>query len=231
MSSQWADKPYPLISTDPFSKDVRLYIPPSSFHINTNVTLTVLPRGILCRNANDPRPQRHPPRLNAIYLQAPHLPRSDIHDFLTYCQCWCDSMHHHHDAEESDFFPSIALIADDRGIMEGNVEQHRAFTPGFASFQDYVRTCVPQDYDDGRQLRRLVEAFAEPLARHLHDEIATLRALDIYDSGRIRHAYRRFEKTLMATDNVRRTLFWPSSATSLTPFLVSHRPARVWNRG
>ena len=114
-------------------------------------------------------------------------------------------MHHHHDAEEKNFFPSIELISDVRGIMERNIEQHRAFTPGFDLFQEYSRTCLPGDYD-GRKIRSLIDCFAEPLTRHLHDEIETLRALDRYDSGRIRQAYSRFEKTLMATDNVRRTL-------------------------
>ena len=145
--------------------------------------------------------------LNSIYLQATHIPREDldaIRDFLTYCQCWCESMHHHHDAEEMVFFPSIELISGVQGIMERNIEQHRAFTPGFDLFQEYSRTCLPEDYD-GRKIKSLIEAFAEPLTQHLYDEIETLRGLDMYDSGRIRQAYRRFEKTLMATDNVRPT--------------------------
>ena len=112
-------------------------------------------------------------------------------------------MHHHHDAEEQEFFPSIEHITDVRGLMERNVEQHRAFTPGFDLFMEYSRTCLPKDYD-GQRVRSLIDAFAEPLTRHLHDEIETLRALDTYDSARIRQAYRRFEKLLMDTDNVRR---------------------------
>jgi hypothetical protein len=157
--------------------------------------------------------------LNSIFLQATHIPREDqdtIQDFLTYCQCWCESMHHHHDAEENVFFPSIELISNVRGIMERNIEQHRAFTPGFDLFQEYSRTCLPEAYD-GLKIRSLIEDFAEPLTRHLHEEIETLRALDMYDSGRIRQAYQRFEKTLMATDNVRSTLMYASSFTSLTP--------------
>ena len=89
--------------------------------------------------------------------------------------------------------------------MERNIEQHRAFTPGFDLFQEYSRTCSPKDYD-AQKIRSLIEDFAEPLTQHLHDEIGTLRSLDQYDSGRIRQAYQRLEKTLMATDNVRRTL-------------------------
>ncbi|KAK7897638.1 hypothetical protein LTR67_004267 [Exophiala xenobiotica] len=186
MSSQWADKPYALISTDPFSKDSSH----AAYYVATQMALAH--NGILRG-------------LNSIFLQATHIPPGDldaIRDFLTYCQCWCESMHHHHDAEEKIFFPSIERISEVPGLMERNIEQHRAFTPGFDLFQDYSRICLPQDYD-GRKIRGLIEDFAEPLTRHLHDEIETLRALDKYDSKAIRQAYQRLEKSLMDTDNVR----------------------------
>ncbi|KAK5173482.1 uncharacterized protein LTR77_002163 [Saxophila tyrrhenica] len=142
--------------------------------------------------------------LNSIYLQAPHLPKDQtiIRDFLIYCQCWCESMHHHHDAEEEEFFPSIESITDVKGLMQRNVDQHAAFTPSFEAFQAYANTCKPADYD-AQKLTSLVEAFAEPLTLHLREEIDTLRALDKYDSEKIRAAYKRFEKMLMNTDNQR----------------------------
>lgn len=117
-------------------------------------------------------------------------------------------MHHHHDAEEAIFFPEIERITKIEGIMEQNIEQHRAFTPGFDTFYEYCKTCPPKNYD-GEKLKSIVQAFAEPLIKHLYDEIETLRALDKYDSEQIRQAYRRFEKSLMATDNVRHALLSP----------------------
>ena len=48
----------------------------------------------------------------------------------------------------------------------------------------------------------LIEGFADPLTRHLQDEIDTLRALHKYDSVLLRKAYIDFEKLLMVTDNV-----------------------------
>lgn len=159
--------------------------------------------------------------LNSIYLQAPNLPSNDqaiVRDFLTYCQCWCESMHHHHDMEEQEFFPSIEKLSGVAGLMERNVEQHRAFTPGFEEFQTYVRTCQPKDYD-GQKLKSLIDAFAEPLTKHLHDEIDTLRGLDKYNSAQVRGAYKRFEKLLMDTDNVRSLIqLWSSSLPWLTIF-------------
>ena len=110
-------------------------------------------------------------------------------------------MHHHHDAEEEEFFPSIERITGVQGLMQRNVEQHRAFTPGFEAFQKYAESCPPREYD-GQRLRQLVDDFAEPLIKHLREEIDTLRALNTYDSEQIRQAYKRFEKMLMDTDNV-----------------------------
>lgn len=100
------------------------------------------------------------------------------------------------------FFPDIDKVSGVPGLMETNREQHRAFTPGFEKFQEYAKTCAPKDYD-GQKLKGLVEGFAEPLTKHLHDEVDTLRALDKYDSESVRQAYKRLEKALMATDNVR----------------------------
>ncbi|GAB7334863.1 hypothetical protein MBLNU13_g06764t2 [Cladosporium sp. NU13] len=186
MAPQWADEPYTLISTEEFSQDTSH----SAYYVATQMSLAH--NGIIRG-------------LNSIYLQAAKLPRNDettARDFLTYCQCWSESMHHHHDAEEKEFFPSIEAIAGIEGLMTQNIEQHRAFTPGFERFEEYCRTCPPAEYD-GKKLQTLVEGFAEPLTRHLYDEIETLRALDKYDSVKVRQAYQRFEKSLMATDNQR----------------------------
>lgn len=142
--------------------------------------------------------------LNSIYLQAPNIPSQDlatVRDFLTYCQCWCFSMHHHHEVEVTNFFPNVERLSGIKGLMTSNVEQHRAFTPGFELFDEYARTC-PAKYYSGQKVRKLIEDFADPLAQHLRDEINTLRALDKHDSAALRKAYDNFEKELMAADNV-----------------------------
>ena len=140
-------------------------------------------------------------------------------------------MHHHHDAEEQEFFPNIEKISKTPGLMEKNVEQHRSFTPGFERFQEYARTCRPAEYD-GQKLKTLVEDFAEPLTKHLHDEIETLRALSKYDSEAVRQAYKRLEKLLMATDNVRLTFIHHRDFEIFADkFLATHRSSRVRDGG
>lgn len=206
MPSQQADTPFSLISTVAFSKNVRAFLPryselltclTSTFSQSSHAAYHVATQMALAHNGIIRG-------LNSIYLQAMYIPAQDLNtvqDFLTYCQCWSESMHHHHDAEENDFFPEIERITRVPGIMQHNIEQHRAFTPGFDVFYEHAQTCLPKDYD-GQKIGRLVDAFAEPLIRHLHDEIETLRALDKHDSERVRQAYQRLEKSLMATDNV-----------------------------
>ncbi|KAF2164693.1 hypothetical protein M409DRAFT_25086 [Zasmidium cellare ATCC 36951] len=183
MSSPWADQPYSLISTQSFSKDTSH----AAYYVATQMALA---HNGLIRG------------LNAIYIQAPHIPKDAIQDFLTYCQCWCETMHHHHDGEEENFFPNIERITGVKGLMERNVQQHRAFTPGFEAFQEYADKCRVEEYE-GAKVRSLIEGFAEPLSQHLHEEIDTLRALDKYDSARVRQAYKDLEKIEMAGDGYR----------------------------
>ncbi|OQN99037.1 hypothetical protein B0A48_14898 [Cryoendolithus antarcticus] len=182
----WADKPLQLITTTSFSHDSSH----AAYYVATQMALAH--NGILRG-------------LNSIYLQAPNILLADAkakQDFLSYMQCWSESMHHHHDCEETIFFPDIERITGVKGLMQQNVEQHRAFTPGFDAFQEYARACKPQDFD-GQKVKSLIDAFAKPLSQHLYDEIDTLRALDKYDSAKVKGAYKKLEKALMATDNYR----------------------------
>ncbi|RVX66704.1 hypothetical protein B0A52_09517 [Exophiala mesophila] len=184
--SLWADKPYDLIPTLEFSNN-------TSHAANYVATQMALAHNGIIRG------------LNSISLQATQIPANDlitVRDFLTYCQCWCESMHHHHDAEEAVFFPVIESVSGVQGLMQANVEQHRAFSPGFNRFHEYCRTCSPTEYDGGT-MTKLIQGFAQPLTGHLHDEIETLRALDQYDSKQVKQAYQQLEKSLMATDNHR----------------------------
>ncbi|PNS19912.1 cysteine-tRNA ligase [Sphaceloma murrayae] len=64
---------------------------------------------------------------HSVLLSSPPTVRAD---FLSYCQCWCESMHHHYEAEGEGFFSSVEWLSGVQGLMERNVEQHQAFTPG-----------------------------------------------------------------------------------------------------
>ncbi|KAH5707318.1 hypothetical protein HBI81_243640 [Parastagonospora nodorum] len=171
--------------------------------------------------------------LNSIYLQAPHIPHnytSAQRDFLMYCECWCESMHHHHGAEEAEFFPSLEKIAAQPELMAQIVDQHRAFTPGFEKSHGYVEICGVKDFD-GPKIQALVQDFAPPLTKHLQDEIETLKAREKHDSKEMKSAYKRLEKLLMDTDNKFRG--WVHdfpSAPFFVPYVIHYRfnPCTMW---
>ena len=226
MPSRWADQPYSLIATEAFSKDVHTAPDTTAKAMHADekfqtshgayyaATQMALAHNGIIRG------------LNSIYLQAAALPSDDttaVRDFLTYCQCWCESMHHHHDVEEETFFPAIERVSDQPGLMQQNVDQHAAFTPGFVAFNDYVESCAPQDYD-GQEIKRLIEAFAEPLRQHLGDEINSLRALDKYDSVEVRKAYDQMDRLMRVTDNVS---LISAEAAGVQMLIASHSSASL----
>src|SRR4051794_36167439 len=64
--------------------------------------------------------------LNSIYLQAPNISAEDAADFISYAKCWHEILHAHHTMEETVLFPAIEAKTGEKGIMDGNVEQHRS---------------------------------------------------------------------------------------------------------
>ena len=120
--------------------------------------------------------------LNSIYLQAPHVSSSaDIRDLLFFCAAWVKMVEHHHDTEETTLFPAIEEFTKTPGFMEGNKEQHLAFTPGLDRFLKYAQATNPEAYD-WHTLKDIIDSFTPSLMKHLVDEIDTLLGLERYDS-------------------------------------------------
>jgi len=137
--------------------------------------------------------------LNSIYLQCTALTsETDISDLLIYCRMWKDWIHHHHEAEETLFFPAVEkLPGTPAGAMQSNVEQHHAFEPGLQRFEEYVRGCEEgNEKFSAEKLKAIVDSFGETLTDHLKDEIPTLLRLEGVDSKALREAYGLFDKEL-----------------------------------
>lgn len=62
--------------------------------------------------------------LNSIYVQGPNVQPADYLDFIGYSLCWHSVIHEHHTSEEEQFFPEIEEAVDEKGLLDGNVEQH-----------------------------------------------------------------------------------------------------------
>lgn len=135
--------------------------------------------------------------LNSMYQQAPYvsLP-GDVKDLLLYAKFWLELVHHHHSREEDELFPAIAGISGKQGIMDVNIEQHRAFTGGMSGFEKYVKACIEGEPFEEKRFRYLIDGFGAELSKHLEDEILTLLALDIYDIKAVRKEYDNFDRKM-----------------------------------
>lgn len=131
--------------------------------------------------------------LNSIYNQAPFvtLP-ADISDLMLYTTAWADTIHHHHSAEETLFFPRIEALAKAAGQdcnMAGNVAQHQGFEAGMAEMVRWAKRVGSGEVKyDAEVLKGLIDAFAPLLTQHLHEEIDTLVELEKCDEEGVRKA-------------------------------------------
>lgn len=142
--------------------------------------------------------------LNAIYNQAPYVSSpKDIKDFLHLVKLWHDELEHHHTTEEECFFPAIEKVTGEKGVMEGNIEQHHQFEPGLEALKKYALETKIEDYtaDD---LRAVIDSFGTILQTHLNEEIETLLSLDKYDSDKLKACWDATHQYVLKTcDTVR----------------------------
>lgn len=119
--------------------------------------------------------------INAIYLQAPHIKPQDVKAFVKYAALWSQVLHLHHHEEESIFFPGIEKIANEPGLMAGNVDQHHAFHDGLEAYEKYIDAVLAGTEEfDGKKLTDIIDSFGAILTQHLTEEISTLLSLKKY---------------------------------------------------
>ncbi|GAM40557.1 hypothetical protein TCE0_039f12998 [Talaromyces pinophilus] len=116
--------------------------------------------------------------LNSIYKQALHVKSEDYADFIAYATCWCEFTDNHHNNEDESIFPTIEAQTGEKGIMDEDLEQHRAFIVGFRALKSYLDSVAetPARFS-GAQLVSLLDEFAPQLHHHLTDEIPRMVAL------------------------------------------------------
>lgn len=153
--------------------------------------------------------------LNTIVLQAKGvIQKQDILDFLTFCLCWIETIHHHHHLEENKLFPDIERVTGQKGIMDGDIQGHAAFHGGLRNFKEYIEGMLKKDGEgyDGGKVKELVESFAEPIMKHFREEVPSLLALKKWDldGSKVKQCFRDLEKVAMKE----------SDKVSCTPFRV-----------
>lgn len=126
--------------------------------------------------------------LNAIVLQAPHVPDSsspdyieqDVKDLLSYTNSWIKMVHHHHGVEEDYMFPEVDVILGRQGVMAEPKGQHELFHDGLDRLTAYTTETKPSTYKwEGKGgMKEIVDTFAKHLADHLHAEVEYLLTLE-----------------------------------------------------
>ncbi|KAJ9148895.1 Hemerythrin HHE cation binding domain-containing protein [Pleurostoma richardsiae] len=161
----WADGPFELIPT------------PSSLGDKPKGSQAIVPEMLIVHNFLLRG-------INSIYLQCVNVERSPavIPDFVNFAACWGSLLHEHHEAEETMMFPSMEKLAGVTGLMDANVDQHRAFHGGLEAYEGYLSSVKEgKEKYDGQKLRGLIDSFMPVLRQHLHDEIDTLVKLSQYE--------------------------------------------------
>ncbi|KAH0606447.1 uncharacterized protein H6S33_004108 [Morchella sextelata] len=157
MDSTWADYPFPLISTP--ACDIGY-----TNQFIKSASKMALTHNIIIRG------------MNSIYLQCMHITPYNAADFITYCQCWAEFIHNHHDCEEAAYFPLIEKAVGTEGMAEENIEQHEAFMGGLNDLDAYLRRVDPYSFS-GSVVLQILETFAAKLQMHLTDEIVWIQSL------------------------------------------------------
>jgi hemerythrin-like domain-containing protein len=119
--------------------------------------------------------------LNSIYLQAPHIKPADEKAFCKYMLTWHTLLHAHHDGEEEMLFPFLEKATGVKGIMDANLNQHKAFHEHLDSLKNYAEAVLGgTEKFSGDKIVAIVDALGPVLTRHLNDEIPTLLGLRQY---------------------------------------------------
>src|SRR5271156_4891043 len=99
--------------------------------------------------------------LNSMTRQGVNVTEAkDIEDFMLYAKTWIKCLHGHHATGEGVAFPLLEDETGVSGIMDANIVQHDAFSPGIDRFSEYVNAVFEKEaaYDDHKFVK-LIENF------------------------------------------------------------------------
>jgi hypothetical protein len=132
--------------------------------------------------------------LNSIHLQASHIKPADEKPFCKYIMGWYNLLHSHHSGEEAMFFPIVEKMTGTKGIMDTNIDQHKAFHDGVDELKGYVQAVIAdQERYSGTKVVSLVDGFGASLVQHLADEIPTILSLRQYGEKRMAGLPKEFD--------------------------------------
>ncbi|KAI9705374.1 MAG: hypothetical protein M1820_005204 [Bogoriella megaspora] len=192
--AQWADEPFSLIPTPSKTYDINSH---SAIYCASEMAYS---HNCLLRG------------LNAIILQAPHVPSSespdyserDVRDLLYYVASWVKTVEWHHHTEETIMFPGIEEFAQEPGLLQGPKSQHEEFTPGLENLLRYSLSTRPQDYkwDGVGGMKEIIDSFKLSLTTHLYQEIPVFLELRRLESDGLRKCWDVAEEVAKAKGKI-----------------------------
>jgi hemerythrin-like domain-containing protein len=150
--------------------------------------------------------------LNAVYHQCGAVQpekAKDVRDLAMFTTFALDFLDNHHKVEETVFFPMLEAQTRIPGLMAENIQQHRAFDCALGRLRKYIeRLKTGVAFLDALELKRLIRELAEPLERHLNDEIPTLlRIGNVLDDKTIEICYKAMHAEAEGTTDPYRYVF------------------------
>ena len=141
--------------------------------------------------------------LNSILRQAPYIRDSSKHayieqevkDLLFFVHTWVKVLDHHHNVEETVFFPAVEEVTGIVGLMDDLEVEHEEFYPGLMALKAYVESVSekPREYR-WTTMRTMINSFAPALTNHLYAEIDFLLAMEKFDSEGLKQCWDEAEK-------------------------------------
>lgn len=61
---------------------------------------------------------------NSIYIQAPHIEKDDVSNFVGYAQTWYRFVKSHHDDEEENLFTRVEEVLNDKTVFAETHGEH-----------------------------------------------------------------------------------------------------------
>ena len=98
-------------------------------------------------------------------------------------------------------FPGFKDVIRKPGFLQQNVEQHHTFDPGLKELITFANDTTANNYSFVT-LQGIIESFAIALLGHLHAEIASLIAVQPYNSEGLLRVYRTCEAVAGEQDKV-----------------------------
>ncbi|KAK7046315.1 hemerythrin HHE cation-binding domain protein [Favolaschia claudopus] len=160
--------------------------------------------------------------INAMVLYAPTVAGEKVEPFVIFSLAVVDSIHHHHDLEETFYFGELEKKLG-KGALAGSVEQHHTFVPQLVQLKSYLEDVrAGKEKYDGALIVEKIQSFSDIMVEHLNAEIPVL------ESSRMRAVFT--EKELKDIDSafMKQALAKIDFNTTLPLSVVCGNPATPW---